>query len=399
MQCVVLIYRDKLSLGGTDTLLVRLANSFSANGSTTITNSDPGPLASKLEKKVIIPAETNYRALFKHLSRLDFRTFDILLFDPHLLLRILPYISFYLRGRSVRLAVGIFHPRELFPENQPNWMHKAMKILFFSSQKGSWIFMNRACLASHERQFDRRLERFNIFPIYVDIPEIPNRRNLDRRTVSIVSVGRIVDFKAYNWGAIEIARKLRQEGISFRWTIFGEGAEREKLQEAARAAALSDCLRFEGLLDYSNFHSTMVDYDLFIGMGTSVLEAASTGIPSIVAVDSMPEGCYGFLHECPGDSIGEVIDGAKTLDIASKILEFCQLDHQERKLKGARDRERVKSLTLPETNNTSLFALVPYFRKRENMVGIALSCSFILFTQLRRIWRFLRRREDLGHYY
>jgi hypothetical protein len=90
--------------------------------------------------------------------------------------------------------------------------------------------------------------------------------------------------------------------------------------------------------------------DVFVGMGTSVLEAANTGTPSCVAVENQGEACYGFLHEAPTDSVGDRVDSFPERRLDDVLHSFAFLDIKTRVKIGQADALAVqqKESTLDE---------------------------------------------------
>jgi 1,2-diacylglycerol 3-alpha-glucosyltransferase len=154
------------------------------------------------------------------------------------------------------------------------------------------------------------------------------------KKLRICSVGRIVPFKTYNYDAMEIIQSLLAEQIEVEWDIFGDGPDRPALEAKAKATQVN--LRFRGEVAYDQLQATMLEYDVFVGMGTAALEAAQTGMPTIVALSDVPRGTYGFLDEAPSDSVAELVEGYPPGDLLADLRRFAGLTMPERLALGRR---------------------------------------------------------------
>ena len=105
----------------------------------------------------------------------------------------------------------------------------------------------------------------------------------------IISVGRLVSFKTYNFWMIEVIKSLKEAGYEVVYHIYGEGPERDLIQKKIKKHNLSKEISLLGEFDYDLLSETISRYDLFIGSGTTIIEAASLGIPSIAGSESLEE--------------------------------------------------------------------------------------------------------------
>ena len=64
-------------------------------------------------------------------------------------------------------------------------------------------------------------------------------------------------------------------------------------------------------------------FDLFVGSGTAIVEAASFGIPSVIGIENCSEPVsYGFLTDVPGFSYNEdgLYEKVEVLELISKFI-------------------------------------------------------------------------------
>jgi glycosyltransferase involved in cell wall biosynthesis len=107
------------------------------------------------------------------------------------------------------------------------------------------------------------------------------------RPLKIVAVGRLVEFKTYNFYMLDVVRNLIDRGISVIFDIYGDGPLKKQIQEKIIEKNVDSLVSLKGTLDYSKFDETVASYDMFIGNGTAITQAASLGIPSVVGPENM----------------------------------------------------------------------------------------------------------------
>lgn len=179
------------------------------------------------------------------------------------------------------------------------------------------VFMNEECRRNWSAGLERDLSACRIVPLPVEARDrVPYRRS---RPARIVSIGRIDDgLKLYNWNLIKPLKTLRDGGVDLRWHIYGGGRSDQiaSLEAAIDEAGCRDFIVYEGELAYEDMERVLADTDVFVGMGTAAVEAASMGVPAVVAraYDQEPTS-YGFLYELPFGNVGEEIVGRESVPI------------------------------------------------------------------------------------
>ena len=232
---------------------------------------------------------------------------------------------------DVRVFQWVSHSRAFFFSGRV--VSALLKRTFFSLPVGSTYFMNEPAKLAHSAHWNRSLEEYNILQIVGRDPKAFNTATSVAR-VRIVSVGRLVAFKGYNRYAPEIIAKLRSDGLDVTWDIWGYGPDESIISEAIEALGVSSSVRLRGSLDHSRFDEIVSGYDVFIGMGTAVLEAAKTETPTLVAVENTSDRCYGFLYETPADSVGDDVEGHSQALLIDCIRDFLKTDDEGRRFIG-----------------------------------------------------------------
>src|SRR5437762_7248208 len=147
-------------------------------------------------------------------------------------------------------------------------------------------------------------------PIPVDTERLHPLPDRQIEPGKIVSVARLAPYYTYIRHMIRVIRDLRDRGHAFTFHSYGDGEERERLEAEARELGVGDAVFFHPAIPYDRFSDTLRDAFAFVGIGTSLLEAAACGVPALVAIDSHPDAAaHGFLHETVGNRIGGHVEG------------------------------------------------------------------------------------------
>ena len=100
----------------------------------------------------------------------------------------------------------------------------------------------------------------------------------------IISIARLIDYKGHDL-TIEVAQRLKELNFSFFISIFGEGTERNHLQNLIKKKELTEYVKLEGLTDYPENY--LASSDLYFhptkdeAFGLVLIEAMASGVPVI----------------------------------------------------------------------------------------------------------------------
>lgn len=133
-------------------------------------------------------------------------------------------------------------------------------------------------------------------------------------------VGRLQLYKNIVF-VLKCLRLARERGFSFRYLVVGDGDDREEIQREAQSLGLSDAVLFTGLVsDRSSIRKYYAAADLFVTASVFdtdpivVMEAASVGVPSLVAEHS---GCSERIEDGKNGYTAPLDEGA----FCSRIME------------------------------------------------------------------------------
>lgn len=141
-----------------------------------------------------------------------------------------------------------------------------------------------------------------------------------RDCIHIASVGSLFPEKHYD-DAVCVAKKLKEQGISFRWHLIGDGPMREELEQMIRRLNVEDSFVLEG--NQVNPYPYMKHADLFVhpsyveSFGIVVTEALALGIPCVVTKSI---GVMDFLV----DGENAVLTEQNPCSLAEKVIEMVE---------------------------------------------------------------------------
>jgi glycosyltransferase involved in cell wall biosynthesis len=163
----------------------------------------------------------------------------------------------------------------------------------------------------------------------------------------IVSIGRLRPMKEYNIYMIDVVARLRQKGYPVTWTVYGDGTLGDAMKARIDKLGLGEVIEMRGILNYSDFASALQDAYLFVGMGTSIIEAALCGVPGVVALAHETNGLtYGPLYRFRFGNCGELMDAAPSTTVEAEIERVLGLREQEYEEEMQRTREYAKAYAM-----------------------------------------------------
>lgn len=293
------------------------------------------------------------------------------------------------------LTVGVYHSREYIWEynNKIPYYEKINRKLFSSLMQNNQVFFfDQRTPVKYCQYYEvdiNLVDKERIFPIGVLDKEINFSKNLRScdGLIKICSVGRLVDFKSYNLWMLKIINKIT-EMVDVQYDIYGSGPLQDEMMKIIKEEGVSDRVTLKGDLPYSTFDQVVLEYDLFVGSGTAIIESAKLGVPSIVGIESNPEPTtYGFICDVDGFSYNEdfLYEKKNFLDFLSKYLEMSCLEKKEL---GSRHRNWANKFSMDICVEN--FDRVLYSNNTKNIdIGyfssFAYACSFFLFSRVLKL--------------
>jgi glycosyltransferase involved in cell wall biosynthesis len=365
MSTQIIFVQDKFYLGGIEVLELKLADELLHRGFNTV-------IASRANETLDAPTAGYTR--FLHEGYPDFISRSMNL--PSNIAQKVIFVSLHptaaiateIAARRIQRKYGkrisvhhfhwVSHSRAFFFAKN-RYVRMLFEKIFFLLPVNSTYFMNDIARIAHQKFWRRSLEDYPVLRIIGREPTSnfaiednieSNTKKHDRPKLQIVSVGRLVPFKSYNVYAPIIIRKLRDAGVDATWDIWGYGPDEAKIASKAQEYEVNDFVNLRGKLPHELFDETVSSYDVFVGMGTALLEAAKTGMPVCVAVENQVDACYGHLHETPSDSVGDRDDRFPEHSLDKVLRVFSGLSERQRLAIGKKDAmaARARETTLSE---------------------------------------------------
>lgn len=239
-----------------------------------------------------------------------------------------------LKGRrAARLVAGVFSQWE-YAEDRLDYKSRISKDILDQIGARNVVFCTEGCRTSHEPALGAGVAESHVSPLLVELPAVrpadPVPRSPDD-PIHIVSVGNFTPFKTYHFTLPAVAGNLRAAGIKLHWTVFGDGLEREKIKRVIAEAGVEDIVTLAGRVPYERFREEVRKADLYIGSGTTLIEASALGVPSLVALDDNPDATTpGFFCDRRGIYTSDVAGDERLVPFADAIAGFAAMSEKER---------------------------------------------------------------------
>lgn len=332
LRPLIMMY-SHFDVSGIQTQMLLLANAYVSLGGEVMICSTKGGLETLLDPRVEFFEPDNYQNWPDELAPcIASKITNCIIWASHPFeLYRLYRLRRLLQKQGVRAApiCGVFHPRASFKPEDSRLTELICRTSFLIAASNEIYFLNDASRLSHEQRWQIDLSRFVTFSSIME--RKTQISQYDQSQLTIVSIGRLVAWKAYNLGLIPICNTLREHGIPFIWHVYGDGPLRPELEATIEHEGLEKHLILHGPLPFEQIESSLQGAHLFVGMGTSMLEAALMRIAAIVAVDSQENGTYGYLHDLPLGNIGEIEPTLQMRRIDEQIIAFHALPEHEKR--------------------------------------------------------------------
>jgi glycosyltransferase involved in cell wall biosynthesis len=196
------------------------------------------------------------------------------------------------------------------------YRNRIRRLVALLLSRGSLVFMDRANVANTEDYLGVSVGE----PVYLPIPAqapatVPAKppRDLRAQGLRLAWVGRLVDFKyqILKYTLQQLNRLQPETGLHFEIIVVGSGDFGEELR--ADVAPLGNiAVRFIDYIAPDQLDAFLLEQtDMLMAMGTSALEGAKLGVPTLlldVAYGKIPDGyVFQWLHERKGFVLGDMI--------------------------------------------------------------------------------------------
>lgn len=297
-----------------------------------------------------------------------------------------------------RLCTGVYHTLEFCWNDHANFLSRRSSKLLLSFPQPNVFFMNESVRERHQRNLKVKFARSPLAPIGIQ-PPAPWSQGYSSGLVRIISVGRITDFKTYNFLMIPVIESLIACGLDVQYDIYGDGELKNQLVSQIANSRAAHCIRWHGSLPYQDLHKVFAAADLFVGNGTAVVEAAATGLPCVLAVENEKQPvCFGFFTDPAELHLGEQSDRYKKFSLQDCIQRYTAMSFDEREHLSQAHRQRASQLSISSANDHWLNALNKsvWFQPEYGLLNLIQVTAYLIWVQLRIRLGFL---NPLAHRY
>ena len=192
---------------------------------------------------------------------------------------------------------------------------KVKNFLKIAIEKKSMVFLDEDIVKNVIHNLDLELKAYNLLPLFGgdSIQNFYLKKNvLNKKELNIGWVGRIADFKVHilNKVITDLKKYTDENDIKIKFTIVGSGDKEKTL-----VSFETDKFKIERIeqINPESLSLKLLTFDLYFAMGTSALDGARLGIPTVRLDYSfkpiVEEYKYKFLFDVKGFSAGEHIGG------------------------------------------------------------------------------------------
>lgn len=339
MITTVVFYWRNFIFGGTETLIVRLASWYKRHGirtviltSTECTDSNILNLANKLNIVNDLYVFDTHSSKYKN-SNEDYLQFKVEEQIVHLSFYLPDYISqkvYFLKtynSLECNHKLYIVHPNSTHINLQkiPVIGNLILKHLINSLVMNRQLcFMDEECVKEFKLLYS--FARSFQFPLY-RIPIVINHEPIPEKSGSfnILTISRLeFPFKGYVLGLIRSFSELKQIYPQITLTIIGSGSGRHEINQLlnSQASTVSSSVKLLENTPNDLINNFIEGCDVYVGMGTTVLDAANRSKICIVAkAYQCQDFSSGFFHDNP-HTVGEIYRSGEDSPRFSELLKI-----------------------------------------------------------------------------
>ena len=364
----ILFIHGALNIGGVETLIVRAARYLSEREhAVTLLLMSPQP------GDAVLTEEASRYSTILHIERGGFSLIGLRLSPSSLRELIASNFDYIYCFNSDSLIVGLLLKQQYLPTarivtgvyNPTEYCFSRKKKLYrqhASSRKlyrqalvedifrkiplSNVFFMNEANLRTHSVCLGRDFGSSPIVPLPIDMERFtPTKRQVNRR--KIISIGRIAAFKTYNFHMVDVVKELKDKGYDFEYHIYGDGPLFDELRNYIFELGMERFVFLHGTLPYARMSDVLTDAFVFVGEGTSLVEAAACGVPALMAVLwSNKPTTYGLFHETSGYNLGEPVPDQEQFLLVEKIEGLYRLNPSDYEAASAGSVQRAQAFSM-----------------------------------------------------
>ncbi|AOC95287.1 hypothetical protein BB050_02171 [Flavobacterium anhuiense] len=348
----IVFYCFNFSMGGTETLILRLLEFYhSQNYRTILLTENPIHESISEDSKKVSFEHYLYDKKTKNFSsglkKLEFENDE----KPLVITQFLPeFLKCFTLINKTRYGVNFKHTLYIVHPNSTFYGPK--KITFLAKTMIMMLLRKKVLVFMDETCVEKCIEHYNLkktldFVIY-RLPIFINKNNIVEKKNEIFNILTITrfefPFKAYVLGLINSFGNICEKYPSISLTIIGHGKGKKEVENAI--SFLSDSKKAKiNIVEEIPYHK-ISDYikacDVYVGMGTTVLDVANNNKIAITAVAYQNSNlAVGYFHD-NHTVIGEVLrENFKYFTFDQLLEDVIKTDSKEFENLGAKSKKRL----------------------------------------------------------
>lgn len=204
-------------------------------------------------------------------------------------------------------------------------------------ESGCLLFMDEQCLEQTKKMtglvFPDKNSVIARLPYEITDYDGSIADNISRGEVFTISTGSRLDFpfKGYVIGLIRIFAKLKEHYPELKLIIVGDGKDSNVVKETVCALEpdIRKDIELTGMLSYLELKEVFARTDLYIGMGTTLLDAADSLTPAMVAAAFTYDfETIGMFNEYP-EKLGVDSGDKKSIEIIQDVVKMSDSQYFE----------------------------------------------------------------------
>lgn len=212
------------------------------------------------------------------------------------------YIAQKYKWKNVSILLYVLHP-EMSRCSEKKIFNFGYRYLFIKQNiKNGLIFMDEQTVKSFENYYGYEIDMKNaILRLGQEIPTHFEIKDRNKNKFSILSICRMdFPFKGYVLGLIDSCKKLKMEYPGIELVLIGDGSQYNRVLNRITELKLEQDIHLLKAIPYEEIDQYIVDSDLCVGMGTSLLDAGKHGKIGIIATANqyLPFS-YGYFFDNP----------------------------------------------------------------------------------------------------
>lgn len=191
--------------------------------------------------------------------------------------------------------------------------------------KNCIYFMDEDCIKIAEKYYKMSLSKSysNIIRIPIQVDKFDNKTR--KKSFNILTIARFdFPFKGYLLGLIDDFIYLKEIYPQATLTIIGDGKDRDKIEKKLERLnkKITKDIMIIGAVPYLSLNSYFKKASIYVGMGTTVLDAVNRGVPAITVYSYSYEAkTLGFFYEHPNVLAGFTEGGSYPKIAVVELLE------------------------------------------------------------------------------